>query len=62
MRCPGDEELLAFLSGKLAEKKTAAYHAHFDGCPSCRSLVVALAKTVSVAELEAPPKRLNDRR
>jgi anti-sigma factor RsiW len=55
MRCPGDEDLLAFLSGKLAPKKRASVEAHVDGCNVCRLLVIALAKTVTLGEDTIPP-------
>jgi hypothetical protein len=56
MRCPGDEDLLAFLSGKLVPKKRASVESHVDDCTVCRLLVIALAKTVTVGEDTLPPR------
>ncbi len=56
MRCPGDEDLLAFLSGKLSPALRASIEAHVDDCPVCRLLVIALAKTVTLGDETQPPK------
>lgn len=56
MRCPGDEDLLAFLSGKLNPKKRASVESHVDGCNICRLLTIALAKTITLTDDTLPPR------
>jgi hypothetical protein len=55
VRHPNDDELLAFLAGKLRLKRIAALHEHLDGCVACRALVLALARALPPAE-PRPPK------
>jgi len=55
MRHPADEELLAFLAGRLSPTEAAKLDAHVDECLACRALLLAFARTVSLAELKPPP-------
>ncbi len=56
MRHPADEELLAFLAGKLSPPEAAKLDAHVDACTACRAMLLAFARTVSLADAKPTPQ------
>ena len=48
--CLDDNLALALLDGKLPSARRTAVESHIESCPSCRELVVALAKDDSVID------------
>jgi len=55
--CPGDQTILAFVEERLDAAQREGLLGHMDGCPECRSLIVALVRT-EAAPMGEPTLRL----
>ena len=61
MGCLDDQAIVDLLEGRATEAERALIEAHVDGCPSCRSLVAAMARGKASAAGERVDPADNER-
>jgi serine/threonine protein kinase len=52
--CPDTEAICGFLDGRLDEVDRGALERHFDGCPSCRRVLVEVGRAAGAEPVAAP--------
>ena len=60
-RCPDENQLTGYVSGRLGEKTRATLDTHFAGCDSCRSTIAFLVQSAEWPDAEPAPTRLVSR-
>ncbi len=58
--CPGDQDMAAYLDGRLPPVERARFKAHLDRCAACREAVAELCALLGV-ELPDAPDAVKDR-
>src|SRR5262245_45706304 len=56
--CPGDDQVVAFAAGRLAEGEARAFEEHIDRCDRCRKLLAEAARDSAFQRRE--PGRTSD--